>query len=443
MGLATPATVQKLQAALHAKAKDTPDFRFYSLYDKVHRPDVLAFAYRCCEANKGCAGIDGQTFGDIEAYGPERWLGELMEALRNKTYRPQPLRRVYILKADGRSKRPLGIPTIRDRVAQTAAALVLGPIFEADLMPEQYAYRPERRALDAVKHVEKLIRHGHQQVVDADLSGYFDTIPHGDLMRSVARRTCDSSLLHLIKMWLEMPVVETDQSSGTSQTSTRNRDEQIGTPQGSPISPLLSNLYMRRFIRGWQLLGYQAHYGAQIVNYADDFVICCRRDAAGAMTRMRQLMVRLKLTVNERKTRLCILPDEKFDFLGYTFGRWYSPQTGQSYLGAGVSKKKVQKVLRTIHDLTTRRTYARDAREQVGKINRVLTGWSNYFCHGTKAKAYDTVKEYVRLRLHRWLCRKHKIGSTGWNRFTDQVVYQDLGLVRLGTRRRRRSCANA
>ncbi len=443
MGLATPATVQKLQTALHAKAKDAPDFRFYSLYDKVHRRDVLEFAYRLCQANKGCAGIDGQTFGDIEAYGPERWLGELMEALRNKTYRPQPLRREYILKADGKSKRPLGIPTIRDRVAQTAAALVLGPIFEADLMPEQYAYRPGRGALDAVQHVEKLIRSGHQEVVDADLSGYFDTIPHAQLMRAVARRTCDSSLLHLLKMWLEMPVVESDRGSGTNQTSTRNRDQRIGTPQGSPISPLLSNLYMRRFIRGWQVLGYQAKYGAQIVNYADDFVICCRRDAAEAMVRMRQIMSRLKLTVNETKTQLRQLPDETFDFLGYTFGRWYSPQTGQSYLGAGVSKKKVQKVRCTIHDLTTTRTCQLDAREQVGKLNLVLTGWANYFRHGTKAKAYHTVNEYVRLRLHRWLCHKHKVKNTGWSRFTDQVVYQDLGLVRLGAKRHRRPYANA
>ena len=443
MGLATPATVQKLQAALHAKAKCSPDFRFYSLYDKVHRPDVLAWAYRCCKANQGCAGIDGQTFDDIEAYGPERWLGELMEALRNKTYRPQPLRREYILKADGKSKRPMGIPTIRDRVAQTAAALVLGPIFEADLMPEQYAYRPGRGALDAVQHVEKLIRRGHQEVVDADLSGFFDTIPHTDLMRSVARRTCDSSLLHLVKMWLEMPVVEPDRGPGTGQTSTRHRETGIGTPQGSPISPLLSNLYMRRFIRGWQTLGYQAKYGAQIVNYADDFVICCRSHAAEAMAGMRRMMTRLKLTVNEAKTHLRKLPDETFDFLGYTFGRRYSPQSGQSYLGAGVSKKKVQKVIRTLHDLTTARTCSREAKDQVGMLNRVLNGWANYFRYGTKAKAYNTVNQYVRLRLHRWLCRKHKVRNTGWDRFTDQMVYRDLGLVRLGTKRHRGACAKA
>jgi RNA-directed DNA polymerase len=435
MGLTTPATVQKLQAALHAKAKGAPDFRFYSLYDKVHRPDVLALAYRCCKANQGCAGIDGQTFDDIEAYGLERWLDELMEALRNKTYRPQPLRREYILKADGKSQRPLGIPTIRDRVAQTAAALVLGPIFEADLMPAQYAYRPQRGALDAVKHVERLIRSGHQQVVDADLSGFFDTIPHAELMRSVARRTCDSSLLHLVKMWLEMPVVEPEGGSGTGPTGTRHREEGIGTPQGSPISPLLSNLYMRRFIRGWQTLGYQAKYGAQIVNYADDFVICCRGRAIEAMAGMRQMMTRLKLTVNEAKTHLRQLPDETFDFLGYTFGRRYSPQNGQSYLGAGVSKKKVQKVIRTVHDLTTARTCSQEAKDQVGALNRVLTGWANYFCYGTKAKAYHTVNQYVRLRLHRWLCRKHKVRNTGWNQFTDQRVYRDLGLVLLGTRR--------
>jgi RNA-directed DNA polymerase len=241
MSLTTPPSVQKLQMALHAKAKESPKFRFYAVYDKVYRKDVLAYAYERCEANGGAAGVDNQTFEDIERYGMERWLDELTQELKSQTYQPQPVRRVYIPKPDGK-QRPLGIPTIRDRVVQTAAVLVLEPIFEADLMPEQYAYRADRSALDAVQHVHKLINTGHGQIVDADLSGYFDSVPHAELMKSVARRIVDGAMLHLIKMWLEAPVEETDER-GNKHRSTRNRDEGRGTPQGSPISPLLSNLY--------------------------------------------------------------------------------------------------------------------------------------------------------------------------------------------------------
>ncbi|HKF05627.1 MAG TPA: reverse transcriptase domain-containing protein [Candidatus Sulfotelmatobacter sp.] len=282
MSLTTPSSVQKLQTALHAKAKESPDFRFYALYDKVYRKDVLAHAYERCEANGGAAGVDEQAFEDIEAYGVERWLDELTQELKSRTYQPQPVRRVYIPKPEGK-QRPLGIPTIRDRVVQTAAVLVLEPIFEADLPPEQYAYRTDRSALDAVQHVHKLINTGHEQIVDADLSSYFDSVPHAELMKSVARRVVDGAMLHLIKMWLEAPVEETDER-GNKRRSTRNRDEGRGTPQGSPISPLLSNLYMRRFVLGWRKLGHEKRWQAYIVNYADDLVICCRTGAQQALT---------------------------------------------------------------------------------------------------------------------------------------------------------------
>ena len=276
--LSTPDSVQKLQRALHAKAKAEPGYRFYALYDKFSREDILARAYAQCRSNKGAPGVDGQDFADIEAYGETRWLGELALALRQETYRPDPIRRVYIPKANGKL-RPLGISTVRDRVCMTAAMLVLEPIFEADLPPEQYAYRPGRNAQQAVVEVEELLFRGHPDVVDADLADYFGSIPHTELMKSVARRIVDRRVLHLIKMWLDCPVEETDQRGRKTRT-TEARDQGRGIPQGSPISPLLANLYMRRFVLGWKKLGLERSLGSRIVTYADDLVILCRRGKA-------------------------------------------------------------------------------------------------------------------------------------------------------------------
>ena len=434
MSLTTPLSVQKLQTALHDKAKESPDRRFHALYDKVYRRDVLAFACQCCKANGGAAGVDGQTFERIEEYGVERWLDELTQELKERTYRPHPVRRVYIPKPDG-NQRPLGVPTIRDRTVQTAAVLVLEPIFEADLQPEQYAYRKDRSALDAVRHVHKLINTGHGEIVDADLSGYFDSIPHAELLKSVARRVVDGAMLHLIKMWLEAPVEETDER-GNKHRSTRNRDEGRGTPQGAPISPLLSNLYMRRFVLGWKKLGYEKRYGAYVVNYADDLVICCRGSAEQALAAMRGIMEKLKLTVNETKTRVCKLPEEKFDFLGYTFGRCYSPQTGRAYLGTVPAQKRVIRICEAISSETGRNKALLDHETVVGKLNRMMTGWANYFCLGPVSKAYRAVEQHARKRLRQWLCAKHKVSWPATGRFPDEVVHDELGLVRLTGRTR-------
>ena len=266
--------VQRLQTALHAKAKEAPDFRFYSLSDKVWRDDVLAVAWQAVRRNDGAAGVDGETVADVESFGVDRWLEALARDLKAGTYRPQPVRQVLIPKKQRGKFRPyappaIGIPCLRDRVAQTAAMLVLSPVFEADLQPEQYAYRSGRHAHDAVNRVHRLLNAGHREVVDADLSDYFGQIPHAALMQSIARRVSDGRLLGWVKAWLEMAVEEADGHGGRRRTN-RARRERKGTPQGAPISPLFSNVYMRRFILGWKVMGYARRFEAEIVNYADD-----------------------------------------------------------------------------------------------------------------------------------------------------------------------------
>jgi RNA-directed DNA polymerase len=434
-------TVQKLQEALQAKAKRAPSYRFYALYDKVYRMDVLAEAFRRCLENRGVAGVDGQTFEDVASHGVEAWLGELAEELRKRTYRPQAVRRVWIPKADG-SQRPLGIPTVKDRVVQTAALLVLEPIFEADLQPEQYAYRPGRGAWEAIQQTMALIKAGHGEIVDADLSGYFDSIPHHELMTSVARRVSDRHLLHLLKMWLETPVEEADER-GRTQRTYRNRQEGRGTPQGAPLSPLLANIYMRRFVLGWKKLGHAARLQAQIVNYADDFVICCRGNAAQALQAMRDMMVRLRLTVNDRKTRTCRVSDESFRFLGYTIGRCYSPRTGACYIMPRPSPEAVRKLCRAIREMTGRAWLQLTPREMVTRLHLRLTGWVNYFQLGQVSQAYRCVDAHVRYRLRKWLCAKHGLRGMGYTRFPHPYLTEVLGVRTLAQIRQQLLAAKA
>src|SRR6266851_568425 len=427
MSLATPSKIRELQIKLYRKAKNEPGFRFYQLYDKVYREDILNHAYALARANNGDPGVDGQSFRDIEARGWEEWMKGLREDLRNKTYQPQPVRRAMIPKPGG-GERPLGIPTIRDRVAQTAAKLVLEPIWEADLEPNAYGYRPRKSAQDAIQKVDELLHAGYTDVVDADLSKYFDPIPHSELMQCVARRIVDRQMLHLIKMWLKVPVEERDENGKRRLTGGKDHDR--GTPQGGVISPALANLYMNRMLQGWRRTRRGEQFRAQIVNYADDFVILSRGKAKEALEWTRGVLERLDLTLNEKKTSLRNARQERFDFLGYTFGPHINPRDGGEYIGYSPSDKSVGRIKQKVGELLERRNGA-PWEEVCQKLNRKLQGWQQYFNCGSKGRAYKAVDEYVYDRVRNFLRRRHKVSSQGTRQFPSERVYGSLGVLRL------------
>jgi RNA-directed DNA polymerase len=427
MSLETPEKIRTLQRKLYRKAKAEPAFRFYVLYDKICREDILRHAYALARCNAGAPGVDGVTFAQIKEQGLEAWLAGLREELVSRTYRPDPVRRVNIPKPGG-GERPLGIPTIRDRVVQTAAKLVLEPIFEADFEDNAYGYRPVRGAVDAVKEVHRHLCRGYTDVVDADLSKYFDTIPHSELIKSVARRIADGAVLRLIKLWLKAPIEERD-GDGRRRMS-GGKDNKRGTPQGGVVSPLLANIYMNRFLKHWRLTERGEAFRAQVISYADDFVILSRGYAAEALAWTKAVMTRLGLSINEAKTSLKNARQERFDFLGYSFGPHRYKANGKWYLSASPSKKSVQRLKTKVGNLLVAGNIdpwpdVRDA------LNKFLFGWSNYFCYGTRRPTFRGVDRYVYERVRDFLARRHKVAGRGTQRFSCDVVYGKLGLLRL------------
>jgi len=425
--LEIPDKVRDLRNKLYRKAKNEPGFRFYQLYDKVYREDVLWRAWTLAKANQGAPGVDGESFQDIESRGLMEWLKGLRKDLHDKTYKAQPVRRVMLPKPGG-GERPLGIPTVRDRVAQTAAKLIVEPIFEADLEPNAYGYRPNRSAQDAVEKVDELLHRGYTDIVDADLSKYFDTIPHTELMQCVARRIVDKHMLHLIQMWLKAPVEERDEAGKKRLTGGKDNDR--GTPQGGVISPLLANLYMNRMLKGWRQTGRAEQFRAQIVSYADDFVILSRGNAKKALGWTRGVLGRLGLTLNEKKTSVRNARRERFDFLGYTFGPHYSRRTGREYIGRSPSTKSVNKMKRNVGEhLTPGNNGPWD--EVRDRLNQKLRGWKAYFGLGSTARAYRAVDEYVEERVRHFLRRRHKVSSQGTRQFSMKRIYGELEVFRL------------
>ena len=433
MLLTTPEAIRTLQRKLYVKAKQQPAYRFYALYDKLYRADILSHAWRLVKANQGSPGIDGISFEAIEnGIGVEGYLLILSHELQDKTYRASPVKRVLIPKADG-STRPLGIPTIRDRVAQMALKLVMEPIFEADFCEHSYGFRPKKSAHDAIDTIAETMRQGQTHIIDADLSKYFDSIPHAKLMATVAERVVDGAVLALVRQWLKAPVMG-ENERGKIACVGGGKGNRRGTPQGGVISPLLSNLYLHLMDRIWQRHELACKLQAKLVRYADDFVVLCRKDVATPLDIVRQILERLELQLNESKTRIVDANKEGFHFLGFELKMNVGTKGGR-YPHVQPAKQAVEKVKTRIKAITARNRTGIPINDVVRDINRTLRGWSGYFHYRNSTAVFQKVKRHAEDRLRIHLRKRHKV--TDWKtamiRFPRRVSYERYGLYKMST----------
>jgi len=440
MRLVTPDNIRKLQRKLYLKAKQESNFRFYSLYDKIHRPDILEHAYRLVKANRGKPGIDGISFDDIERNGGlSRFLPELGKALQERKYKASPVRRALIPKPDG-SKRPLGSllrvsqiqSSIHDRVVQMATKIVIEPIFEADFVDHSYGFRPKRSQHDAVAAITYAMNTGHTQVIDADLSKYFDTIPHTKLLKIVAERICDKAILHLIKMWLKAPIIEEDKD-GKRKTVGGGKKSRRGTPQGGVISPLLSNLYIHILDRIWVRNGLPSKYRARIIRYADDFVVLCKGDVEQPLALIRKVLDRLELTLNTTKTRIVNSLEESFVFLGFEFQMCRSFRSGKYYPNTQPARKSLLKIKAEVKELTKREHTMIPMDDIISKLNKKLVGWVEYFHYGNCSSSFSRLKFYIENRVAAHLGCRHKIRSfqSSVKEYNSKRLYNEYGLYKI------------
>jgi RNA-directed DNA polymerase len=411
--LETPASIRHLQRALYLRAKRERHFRAYALYDKVYRPDILAHAYALAKANAGAPGPDGRTFEEIEAEGRQVLLEELREELQTKTYRPGPVRRVYIPKLNG-GERPLGIPNIRDRVVQTAAKLVLEPLFEADFEADSYGFRPRRGAHDALTAIGAALAAGMCWVIDADITAYFDTIPHDRLMKAVAERVVDGAVLALVKRFLEAPVID-DRAEG------RPRRTRQGTPQGGVISPLLSNVYLHLLDRNFRRRVDRGELQGRLIRYADDFVLLTPRRPDRAWAWLHHLLARLGLTLHPEKTRVLDARRETFAFLGHTH-RW---QRRRLYLD--ISGKASGRIRDELRRKTRRTGWSLSA--MVAEANPYIRGARHYF-RRVRRQQLRALDHFVEQRFARWWARKHGLRRPAWSLVSGGALWRQHGLER-------------
>ncbi len=424
--LETREKIRELQRKLYQKAKQEKGFRFYLLYDKVYRPDILSHAYRLVRANKGAPGIDGVTFEAIEKEegGAERYLKSIAEELKGKTYKPMPVRRVYIPKADG-GKRPLGIPTIKDRVVQMATKLVIEPIFEADFQENSYGFRPKKNAHQAIEDITNHLRKGHIQVIDADISKYFDTIPHDKLLNLAAKRIVDKNILKLIKMWLKAPVVE-EREDGKKEHKGSDR----GTPQGGVISPLLANIYLNLMDTMWKVKKIEEKMKARLIRYADDSVVLCRGNTERILEGVKRAIGHLGLSLNEAKTRV-VEASSGFNFLGFNIKMVKNPKTGKTFPLVRPSKKALKHIRGEIRGLTGRDRLALPEEDTIRQINGVVRGWVGYFYYGHCNQDLLALRLYLEERVRRYLIKRHRKRGRGYKTYPSNYLYDSLGLYKI------------